>query len=82
MKYRIIVNECRQYRVEKLVQRGHPIMEWKLCHDYTISQTPLEFSTREDAMDWIQLQIEAPEWERKRNTWTVVEEISDEQEKP
>lgn len=76
MKFRILVNECRIYRVERLSQT---LGEWVLCCTTDLmaenGERPIEFGSSTQARDWIQTEIEAPEQERKRNTWKVVEEI-------
>ena len=71
MKFHILVNECGDYRVEKLVEGED---EWKLCCKPD-DELPWEFQNWQAAMDFIQTEIEAPEWERKRNTWKVVDEM-------
>lgn len=81
MKYRIIVNECGVYRVEKLVvpEDDPADAQWTLQMELSeldgVIVGPREFDSWQHAMDWIGEQIEAPEWERKRNTWSVVEEV-------
>ena len=78
MKFHILVNECGDYRVEKLVEGED---EWKLCFmPGGGDKLPWEFQNYQAARDYIQGEIEAPEWERKRNTWKVVEEVEEKEE--
>lgn len=74
MRYRILRNECYKYQVEKQ-QFGQ---EWELItRRENGASEPREFSSYQYARDHIQDLIEAPEQERKRNAWTVIETVED-----
>jgi hypothetical protein len=79
--YRILVNGCQTYRVQKLVipEKDHTQAKWvlirttdKMANGGTRVK---EFQSRDKAMAWIAVENEKPMWERKRNTWAVVEEV-------
>ena len=96
--YRILVNECRTYRVERLMQTGEvsqdmatdagepdmvgqDMMEWVLQMELSeydgITVGPREFPSWDKAMAWIVTENEKPEWARKKNAWSVVEEVNE-----
>ena len=84
--YRILVNGCKTYRIERRGQLG----VWSLItttdkihledailggHRIQGGKRPLEFSSWREAMDYIAAENEKPMWKQKRETWTVVEEV-------
>jgi hypothetical protein len=72
MRFRILVNECGIYRVERYSAQDY----WILCTQPGVLGRVRQWPSREAAADWITEKLGEGEWRRKATTWTIVEELS------
>ena len=79
--YRILVNQCKTYRIERLIVPEDDPTEaaWKLVmeHPGGGAVQPREWPSWDKAMAWIVTENEKPEWVRKENAWTIIEEVKE-----